>query len=162
MCVCVCIYLYIYIYIYVYVCVCVCVHVCMHAMSLQSCLTLCNPMGCSPPGSPVHGIPGKNTGVDCPPPGDLPNSGIELTSLMFSILASEFFTTSTTWEAHIYILKWINYMYTYIWASLVTQLVENLPTVQETQVRSLGWEIPWRRAWQFTPVFLIGESPWTE
>ena len=27
--------------------------VCMHA---QSCLTLCNPMDCSPPGSPVHGI----------------------------------------------------------------------------------------------------------
>ena len=29
---------------------------CMHAESLQSCLTLCDPMGCSPPGSPVHGI----------------------------------------------------------------------------------------------------------
>ena len=30
----------------------------------QSCLTLCNPMDCSPPGSSVHGdFPGKNTGV---------------------------------------------------------------------------------------------------
>ena len=30
----------------------------------QSCLTLCNPMGCSLPGSFVHGgSPGKNTGV---------------------------------------------------------------------------------------------------
>ena len=28
----------------------------MHAKSLQSCLTLCNPMGCIPPGSSVHGI----------------------------------------------------------------------------------------------------------
>ena len=28
--------------------------VCM--LSLQSCLTLCNPMDCSPPGSSVHGI----------------------------------------------------------------------------------------------------------
>ena len=28
----------------------------MHAKSLQSCLTLCDPMGSSPPGSPVHGI----------------------------------------------------------------------------------------------------------
>ena len=28
----------------------------MHAKSLQSCLTLCNPMHCSPPGSSVHGI----------------------------------------------------------------------------------------------------------
>ena len=32
----------------------------------QSCLTLCNPMDCSPPGSSVHGdSPGKNTGVVC-------------------------------------------------------------------------------------------------
>ena len=23
-------------------------------------------------------------------------------------------------------------------------------------------KIPWRRAWQLTPVFLLGESPWTE
>ena len=28
----------------------------MHAKSLQSCLTLCNPMDCSLPGSSVHGI----------------------------------------------------------------------------------------------------------
>ena len=32
-------------------CVCVCVCVCA-----QSCLTLCDPMDCSPPGSSVHGI----------------------------------------------------------------------------------------------------------
>ena len=32
----------------------------------QSCLTLCDPMECSPPGSSVRGdSPGKNTGVDC-------------------------------------------------------------------------------------------------
>ena len=31
-----------------------------------SCLTLCDPTDCSPPGSSVHGdSPGKNTGVDC-------------------------------------------------------------------------------------------------
>ena len=34
----------------------VCMHACMHAKLLQSCLTLCNPMDCSPPGSSVHGI----------------------------------------------------------------------------------------------------------
>ena len=28
----------------------------MHAKSLQSCPTLCNPMDCSPPGSSLHGI----------------------------------------------------------------------------------------------------------
>ena len=28
------------------------------------------------------------------------------------------------------------------WASLVAQMVKNLPAVQETQVQSLGWENP--------------------
>ena len=42
------------------------VSVCEHAQSLQSCLTLCNLMNCSLPGSSVHGnSPGKNTGVGC-------------------------------------------------------------------------------------------------
>ena len=37
---------------------------CICAKSLQSCLTLCNTMDHSPPGSSVHGdFPGKNTGV---------------------------------------------------------------------------------------------------
>ena len=36
----------------------------MHAKSLQTCLTLCAPMDCRPPGSSVHGdSPGQNTGV---------------------------------------------------------------------------------------------------
>ena len=35
-------------------------------LATQSCLTLCNPMDCSPPGSSTHGIlPGKNTGLGC-------------------------------------------------------------------------------------------------
>ena len=47
-------------------------------------------------------------------------------------------------------------------ASLVPQRVKNSPAVWETWVRSLGWEDPLERAWQPTPVFLPGESPWTE
>ena len=45
-----------------------------------------------------------------------------------------------------------------VWASLVAQIVKNLPAMQETWVRSLGWKIPWRREWQSTPVFLAGKS----
>ena len=38
----------------------------MHAKLLQFCLTLCDPMDCSPTGSSVRGdSPGKNTGVGC-------------------------------------------------------------------------------------------------
>ena len=33
-----------------------CTFVCVHAKLLQSCLTLCDPMDSSPPGSSVHGI----------------------------------------------------------------------------------------------------------
>ena len=46
-------------------------------------------------------------------------------------------------------------------AYLVAKTVKNLPTMQETRVRSLGqedWKIPWRRDWQPTPVFLPGKS----
>ena len=50
-------------------------------------------------------------------------------------------------------------------ASLVTQLVKDLPAMWETWVRSLGSEGPWRREWLPTPVFWPGEfhglySPW--
>ena len=39
------------------------------------------------------------SGLPCPPPGDLPDSGIEPMSLMPPALAGGVFTTNTTWEA---------------------------------------------------------------
>ena len=47
------------------------------------------------------------SGLPCPPPGNLPNPGIESTFLMSPAQAGKFFITSTTWEAlpsHIHIL----------------------------------------------------------
>ena len=38
-------------------------------------------------------------------------------------------------------------------------MVKNLPAVQEMWVDSWVGKIPWRRAWQPTPVFLPRESP---
>ena len=52
--------------------------------------------------------------------------------------------------------------YTILGASLVAQLVKNLPAMREAWVQFLDWEDPWRRAWKPTLVFLPGESPWTE
>ena len=48
----------------------------------KSCLTLCDPMECNPPGSSVRGIlQARILGwVAVPSPGDLPNPGIELES----------------------------------------------------------------------------------
>ena len=42
-------------------------------------------------------------------------------------------------------------------ASLVAQLVKNLPAVKETGVRSLGWEDPLEKGEAPTPVFWPGE-----
>ena len=43
--------------------------------------------------------------------------------------------------------------------STMAQMVKNLPAKQETQIQSLeGLEIPWRRKWLPTPLFLPGKS----
>ena len=45
--------------------------------------------------------------------------------------------------------------------AMMAQTVKNQPAVWETWVRSLGWEDPLEKG-MATPVFLPGESPWTE
>ena len=57
------------------------------------------------------------------------------------------------------------YPYQYIRASLVAQMVKNLPAMQETWVHPWIGKIPWRREQIPTPVFWPGEfhglySPW--
>ena len=70
-------------------------------LSHFSCVQLCD---CSLPGSSAHGILQQEhwSGLPCPPPGDLPDPGIELESLMSPALAGGFFTSSATWEAWLY------------------------------------------------------------
>ena len=71
-----------------------------------------------------------------------------------------------TLYTHIYIYIYI-YMYIYIpKASQVALVVNNLPA-SAGEIRNNSFDlwvrnIPWRRARQPTPVFLPGESPWTE
>ena len=40
-------------------------------------------------------------------------------------------------------------------------MAKNLPAMQETWIRSLGQEDPWRREWQPTPVFLL-DNRWIQ
>ena len=70
-------------------------------MHPQSCLTLCDPMNCSLPGSSVHGNFQQQywSGLPFPFPGDLLNPRIEPMSPVSPALADRFFTTSATWEA---------------------------------------------------------------
>ena len=71
------------------------------AKSLQSCLTLFDPMGCSPPGSSVHGILQARIlqWVAIPFSRGSSRSRNRTKSLMSPGLAGEFFTTGTNWEA---------------------------------------------------------------
>ena len=65
------------------------------------CLTVCNPIDCSPPGSSVHGIFQSRIleGVAISSSRDLPDSGIKLASPASPALAGGFFTIIATWEA---------------------------------------------------------------
>ena len=47
-------------------------------------------------------------------------------------------------------------------ASMVAQMLRNLPAVWETGLIPGSRRYPWRREWQLTPVFPPGETPWTE
>ena len=74
---------------------------CVHTKSLHSCPILCNPMDCGLPGSFVHVIFQQEYWgrLLFPPPGNLPDPGIEPVSLTAPALAGGFFTTSATWKA---------------------------------------------------------------
>ena len=48
------------------------------------------------------------------------------------------------------------------WTSLVTQLVNNLPAMQETWVRFLGQEDPLEKEMTIHSSILAWEIPWTE
>ena len=47
------------------------------------------------------------------------------------------------------------------WASLVAQTVKNLPAMQETWVRSLGWDDPLEEGMATHSSILAWRIPWT-
>ena len=49
-----------------------------------------------------------------------------------------------------------------IWASLMAQMVKNLPAMQETQGPSLGWEDPLKKRMVIHSSILAWRIPWTE
>ena len=55
----------------------------------------------------------------------------------------------------------IGYPLQYSWASLVAQLVKNLPAMQETWVQSLGWEDPLEKGKTPHPSIVAWRIPWT-
>ena len=55
----------------------------------------------------------------------------------------------------------IGYPLVYSWASLVAQLVKNIPAVQETWVRFLGWEDPLEKGKATHSSILAWRISWT-
>ena len=72
----------------------------MCAKPLQLCLTLCYPMGYSPPASSIHGILQVRI-LELPfsSLGDLSDPGIKPMSLTSPVLTGGFFTASATWKS---------------------------------------------------------------
>ena len=66
----------------------------------QSCIALCDPLGCSPPGYCSIGFFRQEylSGLPYPPPEDLLNPGIKPVSVMSPALAVRFLITPATWE----------------------------------------------------------------
>ena len=93
---------------------------------------------------------GKDTGVGCHalPQRIFPIQGSSPCLIISPELAVGFFTTSASWEAP--------------WASLVAQTVKNLPAMQKTWVRSLGWEDPLEKGVTTNSSILAWRIPWTE
>ena len=54
------------------------------------------------------------------------------------------------------------YIYIHVWASLVAQMVKNLPAMYETQIRSLGQEDPLEKGMAIDSRILAWRIAWTE
>ena len=110
---------------------------CLAAQSLQLCLTLCNPMDSSLPGSSVHGslqVRMLEWVGDLPKPGIEPGSPASSALQADSLLLSHWGNPSS--ESQIFFSDFIKCV-------KVTLVVKNPPAVQEKQeiwVQSLGRE----------------------
>ena len=73
----------------------------MRAKPLESCLTRCDPVDCSLPGSSMGILQVRFLERVAVPSRGLPDPGIEPVSVKFPALTVGFFTTGATGEAHL-------------------------------------------------------------
>ena len=76
----------------------------------ESCLTLVTPWIVASQAPLSMGFPRQKywSGLPFPSPGDLPNPGVEPKSPVSPAMASGFFTTRATWEAHTDMIMLLN------------------------------------------------------
>ena len=99
---------------------------------VQSCHTLCNPIDCSPPGSSLYGI-------------------FQARTLKWVAISSSKGPSRPRNHTRV----------SFISASLIAQLVKNLPAVQKTPVQFLGWEDPLEKGKATYSSLLAWRIPWT-
>ena len=138
----------------------------------QWCQAHCDSMGCSPPGSSVHGdSPGKNTGVGC----HFLLQGIFLTqgSSLGILCCRQILYHLSQQISCVCVCACVS-----VCVCMCECVCESVCVCVHASGTSDGKEFacnpgdlssipglgrfPWRRAWQPTPVSLPGESPWTE
>ena len=133
----------------------------------QSCLILCNPMDCSPPGSSVKGISLARILEWVAFFSSRGSSQLRDQSLVscISCIAGEFFSCWAMEKAYGRDVCFTKFFFTiklkYLWASLVAQLVKNSPAMWETWVQSLGWEDPLEKGKATHSRILAWRIPWT-
>ena len=88
---------YVYMYVCACVCVCVCIYICMLSCSSHVRLFMTSwTIACHSSLSMGFSRQGYCSRLPCPPSGDLPNPGMEPTSLMSPEFACGLFTNSAT------------------------------------------------------------------
>ena len=110
---------------------------------------LCDPLDCSHQAPLSMGFCRQEywSRLLCPPPGGLPNLGIEPASLTSPALAGRFFTTSAIWEVPMYIIQHIN--------TQPLTLVTVSPLLPMSDAK-LSWT---PGLWQSSHRFLLGSVP---
>ena len=111
-----------------------CVKVKSESEVAQSCPILCDPMDCSLPGSSFHGISQARV--------------LKWVAIAFSNADSH------------RVLKTVNASIEYMSEDKASdkELASQCRSLRRCRFDPWVWKIPWRRAWQPTPVFVSGES----
>ena len=145
--------------------VCVCLlfmYYLWRSVCAQSCLTLCDLIGHSPPGSSVHGISRQEYWSVLPfsPPGHLPDPGIEPSSPVFCI-AGRLLNTEPSESGQSQGLRFKFGFKLSAYLNLMAQLVKNPPAMWEIWVWSLGWEDPLEKEKATHSSILTWRISWT-
>ena len=121
------------------------------------CPTLCDPMDCSTPRLPCPS-PTSRTCSDACALSWYCHPSISSSVVPFSCVGTSLSLIGTRWV--LFNIKLT--MCKLSWASLVAQMIKNLPAMLETWVQSLGWEDPLEKGTATNSSILAWRVPWTE